>query len=69
MENKIEENYIENKEKSTKKFGGQQSLEQTQYRDQLKNKYCQENSIKLIRIPYTKTLDEIEDIIVNIHKP
>lgn len=29
----------------------------------------EENSIKLIRIPYTKTLDEIEDIIVNIHKP
>lgn len=55
--------------KPVDKFGGQKAFEQTQYRDQLKNKYCQENGIKLIRIPYTKNLDEIEDIIINIHKP
>lgn len=28
------------------------SLKENQYRDNIKNKYCQENNIKLIRIPY-----------------
>lgn len=29
------------------------SLEDTQYRDKLKNEYCKRNHLKLIRIPYT----------------
>ena len=31
-----------------------ETLEERQYRDELKNLYCQENNIKLIRIPYGK---------------
>lgn len=31
----------------------QEHLEDTHYRDTVKNKYCQENRISLIRIPYT----------------
>jgi hypothetical protein len=36
------------------------SLEEIQYRDNLKNEYCKKNNIKLIRIPYTdiKKLNE-----------
>ena len=30
-----------------------QNLKETQYRDQIKNEYCKNNNIKLIRIPYT----------------
>lgn len=29
------------------------SLEETQYRDKLKDEYCKEHNLKLIRIPYT----------------
>lgn len=36
------------------KFGGKRAFEQTKIRDELKNKYCKENGIKLIRIPYYK---------------
>lgn len=39
----------------TQKTGGWNTLknfEKTQYRDLLKNKYCDDNNIKLIRIPY-----------------
>lgn len=53
-------------------FDGKQHFEQTnweplsdvQYRDELKNKWCKENNIPLIRIPYTKlnTLD-INDLL------
>ena len=32
-------------------------LEQNQYRDNIKNQYCQNNNIKLIRIPYWKYND------------
>ena len=29
------------------------TLEERQYRDNIKNQYCKDNNIKLIRIPYT----------------
>lgn len=31
----------------------QENLEATQYRDEIKNQYCKDNNIKLIRVPYT----------------
>ena len=38
-------------------------LEDTQYRDNIKNQWCKENNIPLIRIPYTKlntlTIDDL----------
>lgn len=36
---------------------------ETVYRDNIKNQYCKENGITLIRIPYTKTEDEIYEIL------
>jgi hypothetical protein len=32
--------------------------------DKLKNQYCEENGIKLIRIPYTMKKEEIEPYIL-----
>lgn len=34
-------------------FGGQKAFEKRQYHDAIKNKFCENNGIKLIRIPYT----------------
>jgi hypothetical protein len=44
-------------------FGGEKSFIETQIRDEIKNKYCKDNDINLLRIPYTdkniiKTLEE-----------
>lgn len=33
-------------------FGGNEALNDTKYRDNVKNNYCKQNNIKLIRIPY-----------------
>ena len=35
-------------------WNSQETLQERQYRDNLKNNYCQEKNIKLIRIPYEK---------------
>ena len=45
------------------KFGGQDAFKRTQYRDDIKNKYCLENGINLIRIPYWdyKNIEKILD--------
>ena len=40
-----------------------QHYEDTLYRDRIKNKYCKDNNIKLIRIDYTKTEEEIRAIL------
>ena len=31
---------------------GEESFKRTQYHDQIKNQYCEDHNIKLIRIPY-----------------
>jgi very-short-patch-repair endonuclease len=38
--------------KAIKQFGGQEDFEKTKQRDLIKNKYCKDNDIKLIRINY-----------------
>lgn len=40
----------------------EEHLKETQYRDNIKNQYCKNNDIKLIRIPYTE-YDNIESIL------
>lgn len=42
-------------------FGGVESFERTKIHDEMKNKFCKDNNIKLIRIPYfeIKNLDTI----------
>lgn len=49
-------------------FGGQEYFEKTIHHDQLKNEYCKEHNIQLIRIPYWKTDEEIKQIIENIQE-
>lgn len=39
-------------------FGGQKSFEYTQRHDKIKNEYCENNNIKLLRIPYFKNIEE-----------
>lgn len=38
--------------KPIKWFGGESNFKKQKQRDEIKNKYCEENDIKLIRIPY-----------------
>ena len=40
------------------KFGGMESLEKTKINDDIKNKYCKNNNIKLHRIKYTDNVEE-----------
>jgi hypothetical protein len=44
-------------------FGGEEGLKETEIRDEIKNKYCEQNDIKLIRIPYweIKNISEMLD--------
>ena len=46
-------------------FGGVESLKKVQERDKRKNRFCEENNIKLIRIPYWQ-FDEIEEILKDV---
>lgn len=39
-------------------FGGDEALEETKIRDEIKNKYCENNNIKLIRIRYDECIDD-----------
>ncbi len=43
---------------------GQESFENVQRTDKIKNRYCKKNGIKLIRIPYTMKKEEIEPYIL-----
>lgn len=45
------------------RFGGEDDFETTQLHDQIKNKYCLNNNIPLIRIPYTHLHITMEDLI------
>lgn len=45
------------------KFGGQETFERTVLLDGIKNKFCQDNNIKMVRIPYTKKPNEVYQII------
>lgn len=49
-------------------FGGEEGFKNAQYRDKIKNDYCENNNINLIRLPYFLSNDEIKDIIINIKK-
>ncbi len=49
-------------------FGGIERFEIRQKHDQIKNIYCQLNNIRLIRIPYTMSNEDIDDILLNTTK-
>lgn len=44
-------------------FGGQKNFEQQKIRDSIKDKYCLDNNISLLRIPYTQ-FDNLEQILI-----
>jgi hypothetical protein len=48
--------------KPIKFFGGEKAFEETQERDQRKNRYCRDHNIELVRIPYYD-FDNIEAIL------
>ncbi len=48
--------------KPIEKWGGLDRFEKQTFNDKIKNKYCEDNEIKLLRIPYT-SFDNIEKII------
>jgi very-short-patch-repair endonuclease len=50
--------------KPIEKFGGDKSLNRVKKNDELKNQYCNQNGIKLIRIPYTMNNKNIEPYII-----
>lgn len=43
-------------------FGGNKEFKNTQIRDRIKNNYCKENNINLLRVPYWE-IDNIENIL------
>lgn len=50
--------------RSVEFFGGEKKFERVQKNDRIKKKYCKDNNIKLIEIPYTD-FDRIEEILDN----
>lgn len=50
-------------------WGGKKRFLERQLNDKIKNDFCCENNITLIRIPYTKTKQEIFEIINNLMSP
>lgn len=50
-------------------FGGEERFKIQQKYDDIKNKYCRDNNIKLIRIPYNKNKNDIIQILNNILHP
>lgn len=47
-------------------YGGEDTLRKVQRRDKIKRKYCAENNIGLIEVPYTWTRDQVIDRINSI---
>ena len=47
------------------RFGGEETFKKTQIYDEIKNKYCKDNGIKMIRIPYTVKFDDILPLLKN----
>lgn len=50
-------------------WGGENALKITQQNDNIKNQYCKNNNINLIRIPYTMNKDDIYKTIINLTSP
>ena len=46
------------------KFGGDNALKLTIIKDNIKTNYCLENKIKLLRVKYNITLNNLEDLII-----
>lgn len=54
---------------SSEYFGGEKQFQDTQKNDKIKNQWCKENNIPLIRIPYTHLKDlYLEDLLLETSK-
>lgn len=60
----IEYDGIQHKE-PVKYFGGTKKLDSQRRRDNMKNKYAEENNLKLIRIEHTLDKDQVREILSN----
>lgn len=51
---------------SIEHFGGEEALKKRQARDKIKNKYCRDNNIPIIRIPFDVDVDSLtkEDLMI-----
>ncbi len=47
-------------------FGGEESYQRTVMLDAIKNEFCKDNKIKMLRIPYTKTTEEAHKMMKKI---
>lgn len=47
-------------------FGGEEGFQKRKINDEIKTKYCFEHNIRLIRIPYTESDADIENVILSI---
>lgn len=52
-----------------KGWGGEEKFKLTQKNDEIKNNYCKDNNITLLRLPYTHTENDIKNEILNILSP
>jgi very-short-patch-repair endonuclease len=50
-------------------FGGEEQYQRRAHNDNIKNEYCKENGINLIRLSHTLTTDQIKEIIIHIWNP
>lgn len=49
--------------KSIEHFGGKKGLKETQKRDKIKDEYCKNNNIRLLRIKYNEKVSKILSIL------
>ena len=52
-----------------KGWGGEEKFKLTKENDNIKNNYCKQHNITLLRLPYTHTKDDIKNEILNILSP
>lgn len=50
-------------------FGGRKEYEKNKLRDLIKDNYCKKNNIPLLKLPYTLTVEEINEKIIDIINP
>jgi very-short-patch-repair endonuclease len=50
-------------------FGGEEQYLRRIHNDNIKNEYCKENGINLIRLAHTLTTEQIKEIIIHIWNP
>lgn len=55
--------------KPIKFWGGKEGFQYRQKNDNIKKKYCEENNINLICLPYTLSNDEIKQILIDFLDP